>query len=176
MKQTIETETIVGIPRPSKPADLAAGETDVVKTETGVVDTDIYKEDVKNFVRRQITLENNMGQVFALVWGQYSLQMQAKVESSQQYPKVNTKTDLLGLPQLIKQTSFDFHTQKNPYHAMVDVEKAFENFRQTKTMTNEDYNERFKSLSQAFESCGGSIGKDVGLVKERFGTWRYWRR
>ena len=73
-----------------------------------------------------------MGQAYALVWGQCLQQMRAKVESLPQYPRVNTRSDLLGLLQLIKQCSIDFHTQKNPLHAIVEVEKAFKNFIQGK--------------------------------------------
>ena len=107
-----------------------------------------------------------MGRAYENIWGQCSQQMRAKVESSNNYDVVHNNSDLLGLLRLIKISSFDFHSQKNSFHGLIDVEKAFKNFRQPKTMSCEDYHEKFKSLSEAYVSCGGSIGKEEGLVEE----------
>ena len=122
LKLTMESELLITLSRPVRLIALPANETDPDMINQHEVDMDVYQEDIKNFVKRKSTLKDNMGQSYALVWGQCSQQMRAKVESSSSYPTVNMTSDLLGLLRLIKQSSFD---------------------RQTRTMTNEEYHERF---------------------------------
>ena len=138
----IETEKKFVIARHTRPAALAGGE-DSDEIETHAVKTDMYREDIKNYVKRRSILEDNMESVCEVVWGQCTQQTRAKVESSDKYAKVHNDSDLLGLFNLIKISSFDFHSQKNSYHGLIELEKAFKNFRQQKSMSCEDYHEQF---------------------------------
>ena len=61
LKQTIETETAVTIPRPRRPADLAAGETDPDAISNHEINMDVYQEDIKGFVKQRDMLQDNMG-------------------------------------------------------------------------------------------------------------------
>ena len=38
-------------------------------------------------------------------------------------------------------------------------------------MTNEDYHEKFKILSEAYEACGGSIGREEGLIEQELAAY-----
>ena len=134
---------------------------------------DVYREKLRMYVKRKATLDDNMGKVFSLAWGQCTAAMQAKVEAMTGYENVRNNSNLLGLLLLIKQATFDFHSKKNKCHALIDVQKAFVNFRQKRDMTIGEYHEKFKSLVSAYEGCGGSVGNDKGLIVEylvRMGT------
>ena len=69
--------------------------------------------------------------------------MRAKVEAMTTYKTVRNASNLLGLLRLIKHASFDFHSQENPLQALIEVEKAFKNFRQDQDMTLDEYHEKF---------------------------------
>ena len=85
------------------------------EVETYAIETDIYREDIKNYVRRRSVLEDNMGRAYEIIWGQCSQQMRAKVEFSNNYDVVHNNSDILGLIQLINISSFDFHSQKKQF-------------------------------------------------------------
>ena len=63
---------MVTIPRPQRPANLQAGVTDPDVIADHEIDMDVYREDIKSFVKRRDTLQDNMGQAYLLVWGQCS--------------------------------------------------------------------------------------------------------
>ena len=134
LKRTIENESMFVIARPSRPTALT-GNVSTDDQETFDVEMDIYREDIKNFVKRRSTLLDNMGRAYEIIWGQCTQTMRAKVESSANYKNVRDQSDLLGLINLIKLASFDFHSQKNSAHALIEVEKAFLNFKQIDTST-----------------------------------------
>ena len=90
---------------------------------------------------------NNLGRAYDIIWGQCTAQMRAKVESMNAYETVHNGSDVLGLLNLIKLAAFGFHTNRSTYIAVIEVEKAFKNFRQSRTMSCEDYHEKFVSLS-----------------------------
>ena len=110
------------MPRPTKPTALAAGASadDTAKHE---LLTDIYKEDIKNYVRRQDLLQDNLGRTYDIVWGQCTPSMRSKVESLAGYNTVYQGNDVIGLLKLIKLVTFDYTSQKNPYTAVIEVEK-----------------------------------------------------
>ena len=78
--------------------------------------------------------------------------MRAKVEAQGTYTMVCNTRDLLGLLRLIKLASFYFHSQKNAFHALIEVEKAFKNFRQDREMSLDEYHEKFRHLSDTYAS------------------------
>ena len=164
-KQLIRTETLFTVPRPSRPVALGLNTTpDEIRDHE--VEKGIYREDIKNFVWRKELLNNNLSRAYNVVWGQCTHKMHSKVKSMVGYKNVHTNSDLLGLLELINLVSFDFHSQQNTYLAVIEVEKAFKNFRQGKTMTCEEHHEKFQSLSEAYVSCSGLVGNEDGLVEK----------
>lgn len=164
LKRTIKNERMFVVSRPSRPTALKETP-EAEETEAYDIDMDIYREDIKNYVKRRSTLLDNMGRTYEVVWGQCTQPMRAKVESSPKYDSIRDQSDLLGLINQIKLASFDFHSQKNSAQALIEVEKAFLNFRQMDNST-ELYHEQFKSLSEAYASCGGFIGYNIGLIEK----------
>ena len=105
-----------------------------------------------------------MGRAYKVVWGQCSEQMRSKVESMDGYATVHGASNLLGLLNMIKKASLDFHSRKKNYIAIVETERAFKSFQQVEGTSCEEYHEKLKSLSEAFIACGGSIGKVEGPI------------
>ena len=69
--------------------------------------------------------------------------MRAKVKDMGTYEHVKNNTDVIGLLVLIKKATFDFHSKRNRYHALIDVQLALLNFRQQPSMPVEEYHEKF---------------------------------
>ena len=90
--------------------------------------------------------------------------MREKVEAMSTYATVWSNSDLLGLLTLIKHASFDFHSQKNFFHVILEVEKAFKHFHQLRNMPLDEYHDKCRHLAKAYESCGGSVGYANGLI------------
>ena len=156
LRRTIEDSTMFTVIRPTRPATLGTGAT-ADKKDAYNVGMDIYRKDIKNFVKRRSTLEYNMGRAFEIIWGQCTQAMRAKVEAMPTYKTISNSSDLLGLLRLIKHARFDFHSLKNPFQSLIKVEKAFKNFRQDREMNLDKYHEKFRHLAEAYESCGGCI-------------------
>ena len=56
-----------------KPSDLATG--------ASTLDTEIWKEEVKTFVKTKTTFSSNLKRLYSLIWGQCSDTMKAELES-----------------------------------------------------------------------------------------------
>ena len=163
IQRTIEESKIFRIPMPSRPTpvDEDSNEEEILVHE---FETDVYQEKVKNFVKRKSTLQDNMSKMYSLLWGQCSEPMRAKVKAMLTFEVVKEQMDMIGLLDLIRKSTFDFHSQGNNYHAMIEIQKAQINFRQPKDMSNGDYYEKFNSLAEAYESCGGSFDTNLRVL------------
>ena len=152
LRRTIEKETVVTFMKPTRPRLVPAGNTATPDEQYEYEELmDVYREDMKAYVKRKVTLDDNMSRAYEMVWGQCSNQMRAKVEADPGYTTVRDSSDLLGLLKLIKLVSFDFHSQKSRPLGLLEVEKAFKNFRQRPDVTTDNYHEKFIHLVTAYE-------------------------
>ena len=87
-----------------------------------------------------------MGRAYGVIRGQCTQQMSAKVKLITCYNAIHAASDLLGLLNLIKLTTFAFHTNPNLYLAIIEVEKPFQNFRQLCTMSCKEYHKKNPEL------------------------------
>ena len=172
IKRTVEEESTYTIPIPSKPNNPGVRATTDKQAGYNFL-SEVYKEEVKDYVKRKSILRDNMEKLYSLVWGQCSPEMRAKIEAMTGYENVKNQTDLIGLLLMIKKATFDFHSKRNKYHALIDVSLALMNFRQKPGMPVEEYHEKCKSLVSAYEGCRGRIGNNKGLIEDylvRLGT------
>ena len=137
IQRTIEESNIFRTPMLSRPTpvDEDSNEEEILVHD---FETDVYREEVKNFVKRKSTLQDNMSKIYSLLWGQCSEPMRAKVKAMVGFEMVKANMDMIGLLDLIRKSTYDFHSQRNNYHAMIEIQKAQLNFRQPKDMSNGD--------------------------------------
>ena len=104
IQRTIEESKIFRIPMPSRPTpvDEDSNEEEILVHE---FETDVYREEVKNFVKRKSTLQDNMSKIHSLLWGQCSEPMRAKVKAMLAFEVVKEKMDMIGLLDLIRKST-----------------------------------------------------------------------
>ena len=104
--------------------------------------------------------------MYAIIWAQCSLTMQAQLKSLPNYPSIHQTDDCLCLLQAIRAISMKFESHNYMYKAMYVATKKFYNYRQGQHETEAEYMANFKDLIDAIIYSGGSLGKDPVLVRQ----------
>ena len=70
-----------------------------------VVDMKMYREEVKQFVRRKATLRQNLKKSYGLVWGQYFAGLQTHIQGITSYQSRSKIFDVVWLLQELKKAT-----------------------------------------------------------------------
>lgn len=132
---------------------------DATRTETR-----IWEERIKDFVKRETIMKENIKALYSLVWGQCSDPMQAKLESLPGFQDVFDRSDGIDLIRLIKNVSFNFESQKYLPHAIHEAKRRFFACSQGRTATCQEYLEKFQNLLSVLEAVGAVIGPDTSVA------------
>ena len=143
-KMSIHKLEIITIERPVEP-------------EGDDLDEMIYKEDMKEYVKRRSFLRENLKRAYALIWGQCTDLLKAKLEANSNYDTYSTQQDPIALLKAIKDINFKFEDHRYIYHSIFDAYKSFYSFRQTAEMSNSEYLEKFKNIVEVLEQHGGVL-------------------
>ena len=76
------------------------------------VDKDIYREDVKEYAEENRALTRIAKKLYSLVLGQCTESLRAKMKGKEDRKKIDDKSSLVELPDMIKETSFKVDTGK----------------------------------------------------------------
>jgi hypothetical protein len=95
--------------------------------ETTVTKTDelIFGEEIKEYVKRTTILKNNMAAIHAVVWGQCSEAMKAKLKSLTEYEDKVDENDCMWLLKQIKAITLQFDEKKNKFISLLDARTSF---------------------------------------------------
>lgn len=154
VKMAIETLTQPVFDRPDDPPE------DATQTET-----QIWKEEVKDFYQKRKSFQSNVKALYSLVWGQCSKGMQAKVEAQPGYNNVNANKDGIELLHLIKTVAFNYQSQKYLPHAVHKAKWHFYNCAQGRTATVQEYLEQFKNVVSVLDTMGAVVGPDPSIAQ-----------
>ena len=61
------------------------------------LEEEIYREEVKAFVKAKNSLKNTLHSLFSVIWGQCSQLLRAKLESKSKYKSIKENSDVSGL-------------------------------------------------------------------------------
>jgi hypothetical protein len=128
-------------------------------------DTRIWEKEVDKYVDRRDYYKQNKSTLYAIIWAQCSLPMQAKLKSLPEYNTIHRNDDCLGLINSIRAVSMKFESHDYLYKAMYTATKKFFNYRQGPKETEAEYMANFKDLLDAIIYYGGSLGEDPVLVR-----------
>jgi hypothetical protein len=128
-------------------------------------DTRIWEKEVDKYVDRKDYYKQNKAALYAIIWAQCSLPMQAKLKSLAEYNMLYRNDDCLGLINSIRAISMKFESHDYLYKAMYMATKKFYNYRQGHSETEAEYMANFKDLLDAIIYYGGSLGEDPVLVR-----------
>eukprot|EP00957_Ditylum_brightwellii_P095764 7296585-Ditylum_brightwellii.AAC.1 len=119
---------------------------------------DIYKEEVREYVREKKALKRVTKQAYELVWGQCLQPMREKLRTVTDFDTITHKENTVNLLKAIKSTIFKFDNKCDVYVAMGNVINWFWHFYQARDMSNISYFEKFKNLIELAEEHGANIG------------------
>lgn len=141
--------------KPMKPGE-GADETDLA----------IWNEDIRDYAKRKRALRGNLAAIHAVIWGQCSEAMKAKVKSIDGYADSATNDDCEWLLSNIKAVTMQFDAKHNGYISMLDATASFLNCRQQQGQSADNYLEAMKSRIDTIEYHGGTLVLNPGLAPE----------
>ncbi|KAI2502266.1 hypothetical protein MHU86_12155 [Fragilaria crotonensis] len=120
-------------------------------------DLAIWNEDIRDYAKRKRVLRGNLAALQAVIWGQCSEAMKAKVKSLDGYAASAKEDDCEWLLNNIKAITMQFDAKHNGYISMLDATAAFLNCRQQQGQSADSYLEAMKSHTDTIEYHGGTL-------------------
>ena len=127
------------------------------------MDTEIFKQEINQYVRRKSTLQTNMQKAYSLVLGQCTELMKSKLKGDPDWDIIKTDLDVLKLLVEIKTISFRFEDQKYQVLEIHNSKSNFYSFRQN-DYPNSTYLTKFRNLADIASSLGGHLQDEAILV------------
>ena len=126
--------------RPVAPAKVKVGE------EMKMDETDelIWREELKAYVQRGQVLTGNLAAVHAVIWGQCSEAMKAKVKACKDYDSQTSDCDCFWLLKQGKAVTLQFDEKRNCFISLLDAKANFYNCKQQRNQTCDSYREELK--------------------------------
>ena len=124
-------------------------------TDADETDKAIWNEELKEYVKRRREMQSNFATIHAVVWGQCSEAMRAKIKSHASYVARTDANDCFWLLKQIKSVTLQFDETKYGFLSIMDARASFLNGRQGQNQTAEDYLEQVRSWADAIEYHGG---------------------
>jgi hypothetical protein len=81
---------------------------------------EIWRQEIRAYVARKATLEENLQKAYALIWGQCSDPLRAKLESSPAHPRMAAEKNSIALLKSIRATMYMSHAQRYEPLARLD--------------------------------------------------------
>lgn len=115
--------------------------------------------------RRRERLTSNKSALWALLWGQCSDGLRAKVRAAENFSTEESNFNVFWLIQNIKRVMNKFDGGKHVFTALIKARKAVYNCKQG-SMTDEDYLRTFTTVKDVLESYQGELGEHYSHAPE----------
>jgi hypothetical protein len=148
----------MGVPIIDLPSDLAAGAGDTMKM--------IFAEEVKEYVKRTRVLASNIATVFAVIWGQCSENMKARLKTHDSYADKAAKNDCFWILRQIKSVTLQFDESKNAILSLLDAQQSFLSCKQLPGQSADDYADSLIGWAETIETHGGTVAVNHKLIPE----------
>ena len=107
-------------------------------------------------------MESNLQATYAVIWGQCSEAMRAKLQGLEKYNDARDKCDCAWLLTQIKAIRHKFEEKRYGYASLNDAYNNFYSLRQQNEEALADYLHQFKENVDVLEHYGGAVGVDKG--------------
>jgi len=124
----------------------------------------IWMEHIKEHVKRSQMLRSNLATVYAVIWGQCSETMRAKLKSHDEYSERSEANDCYWILKQIKAITLQFDERTNGFISLLNARTSFLNCRQGQTQSADAYMEALKGWADTIEYCGGTVAENFTLV------------
>ena len=129
-------------------------------------DEAIWKEELKEYVQRCRVLKGNMATIHAVIWGQCSEAMRAKIKAHKGYEERTEDNDCFWLLKQVKAVTLQFDQKRNCFISLMNAKASFYNCKQQEGQTADSYREEMKGWVDTIEYHGGCIAESYELVPE----------
>jgi len=123
-----------------------------------------YKLQIEAIVKRENTLEENIGKLYSVIMGQCTELIKENIKQTTGYVVISEAQDGLAALQMIRKISLNFEDFKYLPLATVQVKKQYFGFKQEPGTTILQYHTSFLNMRNAFNNCRACSGIDTGVV------------
>jgi hypothetical protein len=153
----------LNVSSPKRPiAPLGIGTPPVVDP----VDQEIFKEEIRIYVKTKATVESTMKSLYDLIWGQCSETLRSRLRGYNDYVVYSTSADSVALLKGIRAEMTGFRNKQYLSHSLHQIMRDFYNLTQGKQRSNQEYYDEFNSMVETAEESGATIGNHPGGVAE----------
>ena len=131
--------------------------------ETNLLVKAIWNKKVTSYCTRTDYLESNLKTAYAVIWGQCSKAMKAKLTFLDNFKTKSHESDCIWILKEIKGITYGFEGQRYIYLSLDDARTSYYAYTQGPDDMIAIYLEHFTSLVEVLEHYGGAIGEDPGL-------------
>jgi len=155
MRSLFEAEcTLPTVVKPGKPTDTS----DVLEMEE-------FREEVKQFVKDRKVLEKSLRSLFAVIWGQCSMNIVSKLLSLEDLETWKETGRCDELIKGIQQIMMRYDHQKCAYVMLFRQLRYFYGYRQKENQTLHAYYEVFLIMKENISRYGGNFGDQKAVIK-----------
>ena len=126
-------------------------------TDNDQIKFELWKMACRAYEKQSEACHHNSYRVYALVLGQCSQALWNRMEASKTWGHINEASNVMGLLQLIQNCMIQCQTHQKPIHSLLDAEVQVYGFKR-KTLTNNEYYEKFKDLVTNADRLSSTIG------------------
>ena len=126
----------------------------------------IWEKEIDEHMKIKNNYAQNMKSAYNLIWGQCSDALRTKLEAISTHEKIASDANCIGLLLNIKDVSYNYQSQKLKRQAQHEAKRRFYVMFQDRTMSVQDYFDKFNNLLKVIEHCGGSIVDEQMLIDE----------
>jgi hypothetical protein len=148
------------LPTPPKPTKGPDGK------EPDDADIELWKEEIKALAKRKQTLRSNLSAVQAIIWGQCSEAMKARIKSLAEYDSRTAADDCKWFLGNIQAITMQFDERHHGYTSMLNAFAGLLNCRQQTEQSVSNYLEVLKSHIDTVEYHGGTLVLNIDLAPE----------
>jgi hypothetical protein len=144
-------------PKIPKPTELEVSETNRLVIA-------IWETKVSAYCTCTDYLDSNLKTAYAVIWGQCSEAMKAKLTSLDDFETKSHESDCVWILKEIKGITYRFEGQHNIYLSLNNARISYCAYTQGAEDSISSYLGHFRSLVEVLEHYGGTIGEDPGLL------------
>ena len=132
------------------------------------IETEIKKEEIKEFVKNLNTVKSNLKKIYSLVYGNCTEGVQTMLKADSDYEVKSQNFDYEWLFKKVKAIVSGLDTKVNLRVSLHSAMTNFINMKQWENKTNDDYLTRFKSMVETLKLAGG---EHILVSKEMIGKY-----
>ena len=116
------------------------------------------------FMKQESVYATRKATIYAVVLGQCTEAMKAKLEANDAYQQIATDSNVIKLLKLVRVIAYNYESESYPFMAVVSAKKAYYTQVQKYYTTNKVFLDQFNNLQDVIEHSGRSVGNNDNLV------------